>query len=279
MFGDWHLALASYNGGPGRVQRAVKRAGGLNDFWALAAKNRLLPRETRDYVPMILAATIIARNPTQYGFEIATAPPFLTDVVPLSAPVDLRRVAEWAGVTADDIRALNPELRRWTTPVKPGEYQLRVPMGTMAAVLDGFAEAAPEEVASLQWHTVRKGESLATIARRLRVSRVDLADANYLKASARVMPGQRLVVPRAPSAVLLAGRAEREAVGAVASNEAAAERASIVHRVRKGDTLYAIARRYGVSIENLRTWNGLKGSTLSIGDRLQIHGARSANSQ
>jgi membrane-bound lytic murein transglycosylase D len=279
MFGDWHMALASYNGGPGRLQRAVKRTGGVDDFWTLSARNRVLPRETRDYVPMILAATIIARNPGQYGFEMPIAPAFATDVVSLSTPVDLRRVAEWAGVSADDIRALNPELRRWTTPVRSGDYQLRVPMGTMTSVLDGFAGAAPEEVASLQWHTVRKGESLVTIARRLRVSRADLADANYLKASARVTPGQRLVVPRAPSAVLLAGRAEREAVGALASNEAAAERSSIVHRVRKGDTLYAIARRYGVSIENLRTWNGLRGSTLSIGDRLQIHGPRSANSQ
>jgi membrane-bound lytic murein transglycosylase D len=279
MFGDWHLALASYNGGPGRVQRAVKRAGGVNDFWALSSRNRVLPRETRDYVPMILAATIIARNPVQYGFEVPSAAAFATDIVTLSAPVDLRRVAEWASVSADDIRALNPELRRWTTPVRSGDYQLRVPMGTMSAVLDGFAGAAPGEVASLQWHTVRKGESLATIARRLRVSRADLADANYLRASARVTPGQRLVVPRPPSAVLLAGRAEREAVGEVASNEAATERSSLVHRVRKGDTLYALARRYGVSVENLRAWNGLKGSTLSIGDRLQIHRQRSANSQ
>jgi membrane-bound lytic murein transglycosylase D len=193
--------------------------------------------------------------------------------------VDLRRVAEWAGVTADDIRALNPELRRWTTPVKDGDYHLRVPMGTMAAVLEGFSNAAPEEVASLQWHTVRKGESLATIARRLRVSRADLADANYLKATARVQVGQRLVVPRQPSAALLAGRGGRETVAAADADDAAAERTSIVHRVRKGDTLYAIARRYGVSIENLRAWNGLKGSTLSIGDRLQIHGVRTVSTQ
>jgi len=282
MFGDWHLALASYNGGPGRVQRAVKRSG-IDDFWALTASAKHLPRETRDYVPMILAAAIIARNPAQYGFDIPAALPFATDVVTVSRPVDLRRVAEWAGVPADDIRSINPELRRWTTPVRARDYQLRVPMGTMAAVIDGYAGSAPGDAAALQYYTVRKGESLPTIARRLRVSRADLAEANYLNASARVQPGQRLVVPRAPSAALLAGR------GATASStrRAAAddtdgpepEATRTVYRVRKGDTLYSIARRHGVSIENLRAWNRLKGSALSIGDRLQIHTTRSANAQ
>jgi len=282
MFGDWHLALASYNGGPGRVQRAVKRAG-IDDFWELTDSARHLPRETRDYVPMILAATIIARNPAKYGFEIPFALPFATDVITVSGPVDLRRVAEWAGVPADDIRTINPELRRWTTPVRARDYQLRVPMGTMASVLEGYAGSAPGDSAALQYYTVRKGESLPTIARRLRVSRADLADANYLNTSARVQPGQRLVVPRAPSAALLAGRGttapstRRAAVDDADASESEATRA--VYRVRKGDTLFSIARRHGVSIENLRTWNRLKGSALAVGDRLQIHTTRSANAQ
>lgn len=279
MFGDWHLALASYNGGPGRVQRAVKRAG-VRDFWDLTKTTRHLPRETRDYVPMILAATIIARNPAQYGFDVPAAPPFTSDIVMLAGPVDLRRVAEWAGVTAEEIRALNPELRRWTTPVRADGYQLRVPVGTMASVLDGYGAVAPDDAVSLQYYTVRKGESLPLIARRLKVSRADLAEANYLKASARVVPGQRLIVPRAPAALLIAGKADRDAVvGEVASRQDPAERGRVVHRVRKGDTLFAIARRYGVTVDNLRAWNGLKGSALSIGDRLQIHNARAANDQ
>lgn len=281
MFGDWHLALASYNGGPGRVQRAVKRTG-IDDFWQLSESSKHLPRETRDYVPMILAATIIARNPAQYGFEIPATLPFATDVVTVSGPVDLRNVAEWAGVPADEIRSLNPELRRWTTPVRTREYQLRVPMGTMASVLEGYAGAAPGDAAALQWYTVRKGESLPTIARRLRVSRADLAEANYLNTTARVQPGQRLVVPRAPSAALLAGRASTPAATRVAAAEPEARESDVtrtVYRVRKGDTLYSIARRHGVSVENLRAWNHLKSSALSIGDRLQIQTARSANAQ
>ncbi len=206
MFDDWHLALASYNGGPGRVQRAMKRSG-LDDFWELTASSKHLPRETRDYVPMILAAAIIARNPAKYGFEVPLVSPVPTDGRHRDQPVDLRRVAEWAGVPAEDIRTLNPELRRWTTPVRRRDYQLNVPMGTAALVLEAHHGSAPEDAASLQWYTVRKGESIPTIARRLNVSRTDLAEANDLGLTARLTPGQRLLVPRAPSAALL-GRAD-----------------------------------------------------------------------
>ncbi|MFN7977942.1 MAG: LysM peptidoglycan-binding domain-containing protein [Vicinamibacterales bacterium] len=292
MFGDWHLALASYNGGPGRVQRAVKRAG-ITDFWDLSASSKHLPRETRDYVPMILAAAIIAKNPAQYGFDVPAALPFASDVLTVSRPVDLRRVAEWAGVPADEIRTLNPELRRWTTPIRAKEYQLRVPVGSLSSVLDGYASASPDDAAALQWYVVKKGESLPTIARRLRVSRADLAEANYLSARAQVMPGQRLVVPRAPSAALMASRGSEPAVETAAAEPASrstrstrvastrvakAEPVRTVYKVRQGDTLSSIARRHGVSIENLRKWNGLKGSALAIGDTLEIHG-RAANAQ
>ena len=121
MFEDWHLAMASYNGGPGRVKRALTRSR-KNDFWQLSATTRYLPRETRDYVPMILAAVIIAKNPAQYGFDIVPMTPTLTETVIVPPALDLRRVAEWAGVPMDDIQTLNPEFRRWTTPVKKGEY-------------------------------------------------------------------------------------------------------------------------------------------------------------
>ncbi len=203
MFGDWHLAMASYNGGPGRVQRAMTRSR-KDDFWTLTSTTRHLPRETRDYVPMILAAIIIAKNPAQYGFEVTPDPPVPTEAVTLPAAVDLRRVAEWAGVDVDEIQHLNPELRRWTTPIRQGDYTLRVPEGTAALVEDGLSQSAPSQLNALQWHTVRKGETLTTIARKLRVNRVDLAEANYLKTTSRVRVGQRLVVPRMPTAALLA---------------------------------------------------------------------------
>ena len=281
MFGDWHLAMASYNGGPGRVQRAIKRSH-KDDFWTLTATTRYLPRETRDYVPMILAAIIIAKNPVQYGFEIAPPTPTPTETVTLPAAVDLRRVAEWAGVAVDDIQELNPELRRWTTPVREGSYALRVPAGTASRIDEGLQAAAPAQLNALQWHTVKSGESLATIARKLKVNRNDLAEANYLKITSRVRPGQRLVVPRMPTAALLARAAagvaaEAEAVAALA--EESDEAPAAVYRVRPGDTLYAIARRHNTTVEQLKAWNKLKGSALSIGTRLVVSPARPANAQ
>lgn len=281
-FDDWHLALASYNGGPGRVQRAVKRTG-QKDFWRLSSTSRYLPRETREYVPMLLAAMIIARNPTQYGFDVPEPAPATAETVALSGPVDLRRVAEWAGVTADAIRELNPELRRWTTPVRDDSYTLRVPVGTGPAVAQAHGATDPDEAAALQWHEVRKGESLPLLARRLGVSRADLADANYLSRTARLTPGQRLVIPRAPSAAMLARRTDPPASGKTAARSAASDDeavpTTVVYRVRKGDTLYSIARKHGVTIERLRAWNQLKGSALSIGDRLRIHTSRPVDTQ
>ncbi len=280
MFGDWHLAMASYNGGPGRVQRAMKRSR-IDDFWSLTSSTRFLPRETRDYVPMILAAIIIAKNPAQYGFDILPRTPTPTENVTLPAAVDLRRVAEWAGVAVDEIQQLNPELRRWTTPIREGSYRLRVPQGTATRVADGVSTSAPRQLNALQWHTVKSGESLATIARKLRVSRNDLAEANYLKTTSRVRPGQRLVVPRMPAAALLARAAQTDdgaAPVAVATAEVEDVAAS-VYRVRAGDTLSAIARRNGTTVDQLKQWNNLKGSSLSIGARLVVQPARTANAQ
>src|SRR5438874_10688720 len=192
--GDWHLALASYNGGPGRLQRAIKTAR-LDDFWQLAAKPKILPRETREYVPMILAAIVIARNPAQYGFEVVTEATQEFEKVTLPRPVDLRRVAEWTDTTIDEIQALNPELRRWTTPVHDAKYELKVPSGTSESVLARLEEAPAIVLASLKFYTVKRGETLPLIAKKLHVSKTDLAEANDLRPTAKVSAGQKLMVP------------------------------------------------------------------------------------
>ena len=209
--------------------------------------------------------------------------PLPTENVILPSAVDLRRVAEWAGVAVDDIQQLNPELRRWTTPIREGSYALRVPAGTASRIEDGLQAAAPAQLNALQWHTVKSGESLATIARKLRVSRTDLAEANYLKTTSRVRPGQRLVVPRMPTAALLARAASADSsaepvVVAVAAGDSD-ELPATVYRVRAGDTLYAIARRHGTTVDQLKSWNNLKGTALSVGARLVVQPARQANAQ
>lgn len=280
MFEDWHLAMASYNGGPGRVKRALTRSRKI-DFWQLSSsKARYLPRETRDYVPMILAAIIIAKNPAQYGFAITPVAPTLTETVVVPPALDLRRVAEWAGVPMDDIQAMNPEFRRWTTPIKKGEYTIKVPQGTADKVRDGLATAAPTQLNAMQMHTVKRGETLATIAKKLQVSRADLAEANYLKVSSRVAAGTKLIIPRMPSAALLArassGELEKTAEAIVADvlKETTPLASTVTERrtyqVKRGDTLSAIARKTGTTITQLKNWNKLHSTNLQVGTRLIV---------
>lgn len=273
MFEDWHLAMASYNGGPGRVKRALRRSG-KDDFWALSASTKYLPRETRDYVPMILAAVIIAKNPAQYGFAVQPIGPARTETIVVPPALDLRRVAEWAAVSVDDIQRLNPEFRRWTTPVKKGVYQLKVPEGTAERVQAGLAASAPSQLNALQWHTVKRGETLTTIAKKLRVSRTDLAEANYLRMNSRIATGARLVIPRMPSAALLARASAASADGtgtdALVASAVIEEAPVRLYRVRSGDTLSAIARKHHTTVAQLKAWNRLRSSKLSIGDRLVV---------
>ena len=205
MFGDWHLALASYNGGPGRVQRAMKRSG-RDDFWKLSATSRYLPRETRDYVPLILAAIIIARNPSQYEMDVTPIEAPLFETVTVAGAVDIRRVAEWAGASVQDIQDLNPELRRWTTPIRATEYELKVPMGAAEVINTRLTEQGGDDLAPLSHYTVKKDETLPSIAKKLGVSRSDLAEANYLSTKSKLQTGQQLIIPRAPT--LLAARTE-----------------------------------------------------------------------
>jgi membrane-bound lytic murein transglycosylase D len=279
--GDWHLVLAAYNGGLGRVQRAMKAAR-TDDFWKLSASTRFLPKETREYVPMILAAMIVGRNPAEYGFDIAGLAPLNYDTVTVAAPIDLRRVAEWTGASIDEIRALNPELRRWTTPVKEPEFTLKVPTGTGELFESRLVEASPAEFASLNWHTVRPRETLTQIAQRNRVGLLDLASANGLTRNARLTAGQQLVIPSSPS-TLLATRTDRAAPAEVASRSIAAPAvvqavarppSPIVYQVKRGDSLYRIARLFDTTVEQIKAWNKLRSNTIVAGARLTIHTTR-----
>jgi membrane-bound lytic murein transglycosylase D len=298
--GDWHLVLAAYNGGLGRVQRAMRRSG-HDDFWALSANSRYLPRETREYVPLILAAIIVAKNPTQYGFTITAEAPIAYETVRVPKAIDLRRAAEWTETSIDDIQQLNPELRRWTTPLK-AEYELKVPTGTAERFRARLTSASPDELVALTWYTVKKGESLATIARKLKVSRLDLAEANHLSTRAKVRAGQSLVVPRAP-ATLLATNSRPAAPTQVASRalagpapmadgdetpsaspkpaakpqpaarpqaEAKVASKTVTYRVKSGDTLFGIAQLFDTTVAKIKSLNRLTSNRIKPGLRLKI---------
>jgi membrane-bound lytic murein transglycosylase D len=222
---------------------------------------------------------IVARNPAQYGFDIIAQEPMSYDKVTVPRAIDLRRVAEWTGVSIDEIQALNPELRRWTTPVKYSEFQLKVPTGTGETFRARLAEASPSDMTALKWYTVKGAESLSTIARKLKVSRADLAEANSLSIKSRVRAGQELIIPRAP-ATLLAGRTERTAPAEVASrpvsapatvaNAAPRVQSPIVYRVKRGDTLSSIARLFDTTIARIKSLNRLRSNAVVAGTQLKI---------
>ena len=280
-FGDWHLALASYNGGYGRVQRAMKSSG-RDDFWELSSSRRYLPRETRDYVPLILAAVIVARNPAQYGLTIEPVAEPPSEVVTVAGPTDLRRVADWIGASLETLQDLNPELRRWTTPVRDGEYALRVPLGAAEIVRTRAAESEVELPDPFARYTAKKGETLTSVARKLGVTRTDLAEANYLTVRAALSTGQTLIIPRPPALfegpdVVLAAGSDEELPDVVkpasVTREADAAPGRRLHRVKSGETLFSIARLYRTTVASIREWNNLRGTTIRVGQRLTIHGA------
>ena len=293
--GDWPLTLAAYNAGPGRVRRAMRRSG-HTDYWKLAASTRHLPRETRNYVPQVMAAMVIARNPAQYGMDVQSIDTPRFETVRLSTAVDLRWIAEWIGTSVKEIQDLNPELRRWVTPVRATYYQLKVPRGTGDIVRAHLARAKPDELAPLDWHTVEKGETLVAVARKLEVTRTDLAEANYLSTRARLQIGQRLIVPRAPTLRFASQRdgaqpaPEPPAVDTVlahtelahtelaaTSTVAVAEPSppvSLVHRVKRGDTLFSLAKLYRTTVASLKSWNRLRSNIIQVGQRLTIFAGR-----
>jgi membrane-bound lytic murein transglycosylase D len=279
--GDWHLALASYNGGPGRVTRAMKTAG-LDDFWKLAARPKALPRETREYVPMILAAIVIARNPAQYGFDFEAEAAAAVEKVTLSRPVDLRRVAEWTDTSIDEIQAMNPELRRWTTPVRDTSYELRVPAGTAGLVQTRLRDVPAADLASLKYYVVKKGDTLPLIARNLHVSKADLAEANYLPVTARVAAGQKLMVPLEATALMAAhtsrgipateARSTVTQSGQLAQAAANSNRVKAFYQVKTGDTLASVAQLFKTTVAAVKTWNPrIPGDRLTTGQRLTIY--------
>jgi len=232
-------------------------------------------------VPMILAAIVIARNPAQYGFEFEPEEQTPFETVTLPRPVDLRRIAEWSSTTIDEIQALNPELRRWTTPVKDAEYELKVPMGAGEHVTRRLDELADGELVSLKWYTVKPGQTLLSISKSLGVKKADLAEANDLRVTARLASGQKLIVPR-EAGVLMTGRAERP-VPAAESRATVAQTTELArpttpsgriketYQVQKGDTLASIARLYKTSVASLRTWNPrMPKNRLIAGQRLIV---------
>ena len=261
--GDWHFALASYNAGPGRLMGAVRRSK-KTDYWAITSTSRYLPRETREYVPMIFAAILIADDPELYGFDITSATPLAYEIVEVPGAVDLKIIAEWSEIDVARLQDLNPELRRMTTPT--GSHRLKVPLGTAATVQAKLAVAEPTlfRDQDFKFHTVRRGETLAAVARRYKVTQSQLRVANDLTArTTRVRVGQTLLIPQRQAAALPTASAARSAA-------AAARTGPQTYRVQRGDTLFSIASKFDTTVQDLKRLNSLSSDRINIGDRLTV---------
>ncbi len=255
QFGDWYLAMAAYNSGPGTVQSAVKRTG-YADFWELYRRN-VLPKETRNYVPIIVAVTIMAKNPGQYGLDTITPDQEIAyDTVKISYPVDLRLVAECVGASPGELQELNPSLLRMTTP--KGHFELHIPAGTAEKYRAAITAIPPDMRLWWRYHTVEPGDTLMSVARSYRTTLGTIAEANQLDTSANIEAGAKLIIPIAPG---------RHSTG---DAQTYAKRLTVYH-VRKNETVQTVADNLGIPPTTIRRWNRLKGDSL-VGRRvLYIH--------
>ena len=258
MFGDWYLAMAAYNCGPVAVQRAIEKTG-YADFWTLL-KLHALPVDTENYVPVIIATALIAKDPKAYGFEIQPDPPLQTDEVVVGAPIDLRLVAQIIDHPVEELIQLNPGLLRWTTPANNPEYVLRLPAGTQEAYEQAVALIPPDKRIWWRAHKVGEGETLSSVARRFRVTPVALAGANNLEPGAPLEEGARLVLPLAPGNESSLARVRERG-----------PRRPIRYRVKAGDTLERIADRFNVTPYQIRRWNKLQDPKIVAGRSLRIY--------
>jgi len=253
MFGDWYLVMAAYNSGPLSVAKAIQRTG-YADFWELQ-KRRVLPKQTQNYVPIILALELVAKQPQLYGVQVDPEKPPQFDTISLSHPIDLHLVADAANADVDDLRLLNPELLRNITPNQPG-FQLKLPAGTSKNFEENIQQVPEEKWTSWRLHSTEAGETLSDIARHYRVTVPAIEAANHLEPHATVPPGFLLDVPTAPPVVRL-----------------------VRYRVQRGDTLAGIADRFDVTVAELKRWNHISGNHVSRGVHLRIYaGSESAQS-
>ena len=249
QFGDWYLAMAAYNSGAGTVQHAIERTG-YADFWELYRRN-VLPKETQNYVPIILALTLISKDPGRYGIEFQPEPSLKADAVKPGQPIDLRLVAETIDTDLETLRNLNPELLRLVTPSDP-EFVMRLPEGTAERFFGEIAAIPPEKWVSWRRHKVEEGETLSAIAKKYRVSPAEVAQANDLPATAALEEGQKLIIPAAAHSEAATGKLIR-------------------YRVRRTDTVATIADEFDVTAAELRKWNHLKSDRVARGMSLRIY--------
>lgn len=273
---DWLLALAAYNAGEGTVGRAIKKnraAGKPTDFWNLP-----LPRETRAYVPKLIAIAEVFRNPEAYGLSLAPLAnePYFT-AIDTGGQIDLARVAELSQVELDEIYKLNPGFNRWATDPE-GPHQLLIPVAQAQRFRNALAALDPEERISWARYEIKPGDTLSGVARKFNTTLASIRNTNKIDGSL-IRVGQSLLIPSAMVDATEYALSSDQRTESRLNRVAPPGTVKQIHRVERGESLWAIARDYGVSSAQISRWNNIgRGETLQIGKQLVIYQNRSASS-
>ncbi|MEE9554316.1 MAG: LysM peptidoglycan-binding domain-containing protein [candidate division Zixibacteria bacterium] len=254
-FDSWNLALAAYNAGGGRIRRAIRKKNSRN-FWELK-----LPKQTRNYVPLFMAATIIAKQPEKYGFYPNYQEPIQFEKVEVSKCISFKSVSAKTGIPVSDLEFLNPELRRGVTPPDAKNYALRVPVGYSSKFIASYDDMPSEKLTNWIQHKIRSGETVSQIARKYGVSITSIVQSNKLGRRKKIYAGKKLMIPVPPGKSVASKTAAKNKVKKSANGK---------YLVRYGDTLWDIAQAHGMSVSQLRRLNNLSSNRIYAGRELVI---------
>ena len=268
--GDWYLAVASYNAGPGKLRNAIKRYK-TRDFWELC-RGKYLKTETKNYLPKLLAALMIAKQPEKYGFtELEYHEPLSYDTAALPSSTDLEVIARLTGAEYQVIKKLNPELKRWSTPPGAKDYQIRLPIGSQEAFLANYTELPERQRANYVRHKVRSGDTLLALSKRYGVRVQDIKKLNRIRNTRTIQIGTNLIIPLNPDANGSTALAELK--------DDYKRSRKTYYTVRSGDSLWKISRKFNVTEKQLRVWNRLGWSNVIRPGQRLIVSAKAAPSK
>lgn len=270
MFECWYLAAAGYNAGENKIANGIKRYR-TEDFWELT-KYRYLKQETKHYVPQMIAAALIAKDPEKYGFtHIEYQEPLRYDKVMVPPAMDLRLIAKACEITVEELKELNPELRRWCTPPDVPEYEIKIPFGKTELFQKNFESLRPAGSTSFKTHIVKKGETLQKIAQLYRVEQEPILEINRLEKRSRLSVGTNLLIPLPKENGGKSNPLASTSIPSPSGKTRPPESQEITYTIKKGDSLWSIANEMGVNIGALISHNKLHPETkLMPGDRLKI---------
>jgi membrane-bound lytic murein transglycosylase D len=277
QFSCWYLAAAGYNAGAGKISRAIRRYQ-TEDFWELT-KHRYLKRETKNYVPKMIAAALIAKEPEKYGFiDIKYDEPIRYEKAAIPDATDLRVIARCSEADYATIKTLNPELRRWCTPPYYPNYQVKIPEGKTEIFLQNFSQLKPSERITFRQHRVRTGETLSHIASRYGTGVSAIMQMNNIRNPRHLRAGTSIIIPIPADRVVYLDKKVQEAkvspkkvdVPKKIPNADESSSEKIRYVVQEGDTLWDIALMYDLRIEDIRRWNNIRGNIIRPKDELVL---------